>query len=346
MLKRNQELLFLQPLPQARLSQVSAASHLRAVTWALCSVALVSPCLGSAQDYPSKPIRLVVPYAAGGGSDIGARLLGAKLAESLRQQVVVENRAGAGTNIGSEYVAKSPADGYTLLYASPSLTVNMSLYKKLNFDTVRDFSAVSVFTDAPNILVVIPSFPAKSVKELIALGRAKPGLLSYSSAGNGSSQHLAGELFKLNTGLDIMHVPFKGTSPSLTSLVGGEVAMSFANIAAISQYIKAGRLKGLATTGARRSDQMPDVPTLRESGVNMDVTVWYGVLAPANTPLQIVHKLADSINKIAHQPDMVQRLRDLGAEPVGNTPEQFSKQLRDEVAMWAKVVKAAGMRAD
>jgi tripartite-type tricarboxylate transporter receptor subunit TctC len=325
---------------------ISREKSVTAVASALCFIGCLSPALATAQDYPSKPIRLVVPYAPGGGSDIGARLLGAKLAETLRQQVVVENKAGAGTNIGSEYVAKSPADGYTLLYASPSLTVNMSLYKKLNFDTVRDFAAVSVFTDSPNILVVIPSFPAKSVKDLVALGRAKPGMLSYSSAGNGSSQHLAGELFKLNTGLDIVHIPFKGTSPSLTSLVGGEVALSFANPAAISQYIKSGRLKGLASTGPKRSDQLPDVPTLRESGVNMDVTVWYGVLAPANTPAPIVQKLADSINKIAHQQDMVQRLRDLGAEPVGNTPEQFSKQLRDEVAMWAKVVKAAGMRAD
>lgn len=318
----------------------------KAVAWAPCLIALVSPCLGSAQDYPNKLIRLVVPYAPGGGSDIGARLLGAKLAESLRQQVVIENRPGAGTNIGNEYVAKAAADGYTLLYASPSLTVNMSLYKKLNFDAIRDFAPISVFTGAPNILVVSSSFSGKSVKELIALARAQPGTMDYSSAGNGSSQHLAGELFKLNTGLNIAHIPFKGTAPSLTSLVGGEVAMSFANIAAITQFVKAGRLKGLATTGPKRAEQMPELPTLREAGVDMEVTVWYGVLAPAATPTEIINKLADAVSKIAHLAEMVQRLADLGAEPVGNTPEQFSKQLRDEVVLWAKVVKAAGMQAD
>lgn len=311
-----------------------------------CLLTLGMHGLASAQEYPSKAIRVVVPYAPGGGSDIGARLLSSKLAEFFGQQVIVENRPGGGTNIGMDFVAKAAADGYTLLYGSPSLTVNPSLYKKLNFDPVKDFAPISVFTSAPNILVVNIAFPAKTLKEFVAIARARPGAIDYSTSGSGSSQHLAGELFKLRTGLNIVHVPFKGTAPAITSLVGGEVATSFSNVAAISGYVKAGRLRGLGSTGPKRSSQMPEVPTMKEQGVDMEVIVWWGLLAPVGTPAAIVGRLSDAIAKIAMHPDTAKRLRDLGNDPVGGTPEQFAAQIRDEIPVWAKVVKAAAMVAD
>ena len=317
---------------------------MKVIARALCVLSCVCPALAIAQGYPNKPVRIVVPFAPGGGADIAARLLSPKLSEALKQQVIVDNRPGAGTNIGNEHVAKSPADGYTLLVTSPNLVVNMSLYKKVNYDAVRDFAPISVFYVSPNILVVNPSVPVNSVKELVALARSKP--INYSSAGNGTAQHLSGELFKLNTGTNVTHVPFKGTSPSITSLLGGEVQMSFASIPAIIQHVKSGRLRPLATTGPKRAELMPEQPTMREAGVDMEVVIWYGVLAPAGTPAEIVQRLGDLVSKIARQPDMVQRVRDLGAEAVGSTPDQFAKQVRSEVAMWAQVVKASGATVD
>jgi tripartite-type tricarboxylate transporter receptor subunit TctC len=311
-----------------------------------CAAMLLSSGTCFAQGYPARPIRLVVPFAPGGGADIAARLLSPRMGEALKQQVVVDNRPGAGTNIANEFVARSAPDGYTLLVTSPNLVVNMSLYKKLAFDTLRDFAPISVFYASPNILVVNSSFPVDSVRRLVALARARPGEINYSSAGNGTAQHLSGELFKLHTGVRITHVPFKGTSPSLVSLVGGEVAMSFASIPAIIQHVKSGRLRPLATTGAKRAELMPDYPTMKEAGVDMEVVVWYAMLAPAGTPNEIVQRLAELVQKIAADPDMRQRLRDLGAEPVGNTPEQFGQQLRREIVMWAEVVKAAGATVD
>jgi len=300
--------------------------------------------LTAAQAYPNKPVRIVVPFAPGGGADIAARLLGPRLSESLNQQVIVDNRPGAGTNIGNEHVARAPADGYTLLVTSPNLVVNMSLYKKVNYDAVRDFAPISIFYVSPNILVVNPVLPVSSVKELIAYARAKP--INYSSAGNGTAQHLSGELFKLKTGTNVTHVPFKGTSPSITSLISDEVQMSFASVPAIIQHVKVGRLRTLATTGPKRAELMPELPTMKEAGVDMDVVIWYGVLAPAGTPNEVVDRLGDLVAQIARQRDMSQRLRELGAEAVGNTPEQFSQQVRSEVAMWAQVVKASGATVD
>jgi tripartite-type tricarboxylate transporter receptor subunit TctC len=312
----------------------------------LLLVALVCPGASLAQGYPSKPIRLVVGFTPGGGVDINARLLAAKLSEYLGQPVVVDNRPGAGTNIANEFVAKAAPDGYTLLMSTASVAINMTLYRKLNYDTLRDFTAVSLFSASPNVLVVNASVPVMSLAQLVALARARPGALNYSSAGSGTTQHLSGELFKTRTGTDIVHVPYKGTAPALTALIAANVELSFANIPAIHQHVKSGRLRPLASTGAKRSDLLPEVPTLREAGVDMEVVVWYGVLAPAATPPEIVNKLAQLIARAAHAADVRQRLIEQGAEPVGNTPAEFSQQLRAEVATWAEVVKASGAKAD
>ena len=299
-----------------------------------------------AQAYPVKPVKLVVGFSPGGGVDINARLLSSKLTELLGQQVIVENRPGAGTNIANEFVARSAPDGYTLLINTAAVAINMSLYKNPGFDTLRDFSAISIFSSSPNILVVNATVPFKSVAELIIGARAEPGKLNYSSAGAGTTQHLSGELFKTLTGTDIVHIPYKGTAPALAALIGGEVQLSYANIPAIQAHVKSGRLRPLATTGSKRAALMPDVPTMKESGVDMDVVVWYGVLAPAATPREIIGKLAANIEKAAHSPDIRQRLLEQGAEPVGNTPEEFSRILRREITTWGAVVKASGAKAD
>ena len=297
--------------------------------------------------YPARPARVLVGFTPGGGVDINARLAASKLSEYLGQQFIVENRPGAGTNIANEAVAKAAADGYTLLFNSPAVAINMSLYKDPPYDALRDFAAVSVFSESTNILVVPSSLPAKSVAELVALAREKPGTLNYSSAGAGSTQHLAAELFKLRTGTKIVHVPYKGSAPSLTALISGEVQLSFVNPVAIGQHIKSGRLRALGVAGAKRSALMPDVPTIREAGVEgVEVPLWFGLLAPAGTPGDVVHALAAAVKKGAQSPDMQKKLLDQGAEPVGNTPEEFQAMLKDEVARWAEVVKISGARAE
>ena len=300
-----------------------------------------------AQGYPSKPIRIVVGFPPGGGVDINARLLGPKLTEYLGQQIIVENRPGAGTNIANELVARAAPDGYTLLINTAALVINMSLYKKVAYDAVRDFAPLSLFSMAPNILVVHASVPVKTAQQLVALAKSRPGQLNYSSAGAGTTQHLAGELFNLRAGTKIVHVPYKGSAPSLTALISGEVDLTYANIPAISSHVKSGRLRPLANLGPKRSDQLPQVPTMKEAGVaGVEVVVWYGMFAPAATPRDIVAKLGDAIGRAARSPDMKQRLVDLGAEPVGNSPEEFSKLVREELKRWAEVVKVSGARVD
>lgn len=314
---------------------------------ALAALALASSALtAQAQAYPAKPIRLVVGFTPSGGVDINARLLAPKITEYLGQQVIVENRPGAGTNIANEYVAKSAPDGYTLLVNTAALAINLSLYKKVAYEA-RDFAPVSVLSMSPNIMVVHTSVPVKNVKEFIALAKSHPGQLNYSSSGSGTTQHLSGELFNLRTGVKMVHVPYRGTAPSLTALISGEVGLSFANIPAISAHVKAGRLRPLANLGSKRADQLPQVPTMKEAGVNgVEVTVWYGVFAPAATPRDIVNRLSETIARAARSPDLQQRLTDLGAEPVGNTPDEFSKLFGEEVARWAEVVRVSGARAD
>ena len=300
-----------------------------------------------AQAWPSRPVRLVVGFTPGGGVDINARMLAGKLTEILGQTVVVENRPGAGTNIANEFVAKSAPDGHTLLINTAALAINMSLYKNVPFDTLRDFAPASVFSESQNILLVNAAKPYKSAAEVVAAARARPGALSFSSAGSGSTQHLAGELFKLQTRTDILHVPYKGSAPSLTALIAGDVDLIFINVPAVLPHIKSGRLRPLAAAGARRSDLLPDVPTLKEAGINgVEVSVWYGVLAPAGTPREIVATLAAAITRAARSPDIRQKLIEQGAEPVGNSPEEFAALLRDEVARWREVVRVAGIRLE
>lgn len=299
-----------------------------------------------AQAFPSKPIRLIVGFTPSGGVDINARLLGPKITEYLGQQVIVENRPGAGTNIANEYVAKSPPDGYTLLVNTAAIAINLSLYKKVPYEA-RDFAPISILSMSPNILVVHTSVPVKSMKEFIALAKSRPGQLNFSSAGAGTTQHLAGELFNLRAGTKMVHVPYRGSAPSLTAVISGEVDLTYANIPAISAHVKSGRLRPLANLGPKRSNQLPQVPTMKEAGVpGVEVVVWYGVFAPAATPRDVVAKLADTIARAARAPDMKQRLEDLGAEPVGNTPEEFSKLFREEIARWAEVIKVSGARVD
>jgi len=313
---------------------------------ALAASALGLSQVSAAQGYPSKPIRIVSGFAPGGGIDIMARVLTPKLVEALGQQVLIESRPGGGTNIAMEYVVKSPPDGYTLLMNTPPVAINMSLYKKLPFDTTRDLAPITVFSQTPNLLVVHPSVPARSVKELIALARAQPGVLNFSSGGNGTTQHLSGELFKLRTGTSMMHVPYKGTLPSLTALLGGQIELNFANIPSVLEFAKGGRLRALASTTAVRTALFPEVPTMRESGVDMVVVVWYSLLAPAATPREIVVKLAEAAVKAAQSPEIKQRLMAMGAEPVALMPDEAAKFLRDEIALWATVVKASGAHAD
>jgi tripartite-type tricarboxylate transporter receptor subunit TctC len=313
----------------------------------LIALALAMAPLGAmAQNYPTKPIRLIVGFAPGGGVDINARLLGPKLTEYLGQAVIIDNKPGAGTNIANEFVAKSAPDGYTLLINTAAVAINMTLYKSVPYDALRDFAPVSIFSVSPNVLVVPASVPAKNVKELVALARSQPGKLNYSSAGAGTTQHLSAELFKTLTKTSIQHVPYKGSGPSLSALVAGEVQISFANIPAISGHVKAGKLRALALTGSKRSDQLADVPTLQESGINMDVDVWYGVFAPAATPRPVVIRLSETIARAANSPDIRKRLTDLGAEPRGTPADEFAKFFRAEVATWGEVVKASGATAE
>ena len=312
--------------------------------------ALLLACLLSghalAQSYPTHPVRIVIGFTPGGGVDINARLLAAKLSEQIGQQFVVENKPGAGTNIANEYVAKSAPDGYTLLFNSAAFAINLALYRNPPY-ALKDFAPVSVFSESVNLLVVSASLPAKNLQELIAMARDKPGSLNYSSAGAGTSQHMAAELFKLRTGTSIVHVPYKGSAPALTALIAGEVQLSFSNTVAIHQHVKSGRLRALAVAGPKRTDVLPDVPTMKEAGVEgVEVPLWFGLLAPAATPREIVQLLATNVAKAARSKDLHQKMVDQGADPVGNTPEEFQHQLEREVASWMEVVKVSGAKAD
>jgi tripartite-type tricarboxylate transporter receptor subunit TctC len=300
----------------------------------------------AAQTYPARPVRVVVGFPPGGGTDILARVLSPRLSEYLGQPFVVENRPGATTNIASDLVAKSAPDGHTLLFTTSALAINMSLYKNLTFDALRDFTPISVFAESPNLLVAHSSAGA-SVKELLAQAKAKPGAMNYSSAGSGTSQHLAGELFKVRTGSAITHIPYKGTAASLTAVISGEVHFSFANVPAILGHVRSGRLKALAVLAPKRSDLMPDVPTMEEAGVaGVEVPVWYALLGPAGLPRDIINTLNNATVRAARSPDLRQRLVEQGAEPVGNTPEQFSRLLREEVEKWAEIVRVSGAKAE
>jgi len=299
-----------------------------------------------AQQYPTRPVRVVVGFAPGGGVDISARLLAAKLGEYFGQQFIVENKPGAGTNIAAAEVAKSAPDGYTLFMNSPAVVINTALYAKPPYQ-LSDFTGVSIFAATTNLLVVPASLPVKNVQELVRMAKEKPGSLNYSSAGQGTTQHLAGELFKLRTGTQIVHVPYKGSGPSMTALLASEVQLTFINPVAAGGHVKAGKLRALAVTDDKRTELMPDVPTMKEAGVEgVEVSLWYALLAPAATPKDVVEKLGAAVGRAAKDPQVRDALKKQGADPVGNTPAQFNAYLKDEYARWSEVVRVSGARVE
>lgn len=302
----------------------------------------------AAQTYPSKPIRLVVPFAAGGGTDLLARAIAQRLSESLGQTVIVDNRAGAGGVIGAEYVAKAPADGYTLLMGTPGgMTINPNLRLKTPYDVSRDFSPISLATISPFILNVHPSVPVKSVKELIALLKARPGQLNYGTSGQGSVAHLATEQFKALAKVDIVHVPFKGSSLAVTALIAGQLEVLFENQPTILPHIQSQRVRPLAVGTVTRSELLPQLPTMREAGVpEYECSTAFGVLAPARTPEAIVARLHKEIATALKSPEMKSSLAKQGLETVGSTPEQYAAHLRDESARYARLIKAAGIKLE
>ncbi len=319
--------------------------------WPRWALALVTACIASgafAQAYPNHSIRLVVPFPAGGTTDILARDVAKKLTDTLGQSVVVDNRPGAGGNIGADLVAKAPPDGYTLLMGTVGThAINPSLYAKMPYDHIKDFVPVVLVAGVPNVLVVNPSVPVNSVADLIKLAKSKPGAINFASSGSGTSIHLSGELFKTMTGVDMTHVPYKGSSPALTDLMGGQVQIMFDNLPSSLALIKSGKLRAVAVTSLKRAPALPDVPTVSESGVpGFEASSWFGILAPAGTPAPIVAKLNAEVNKWLQSPEGKEQLLAQGAEVAGGPPEQFVAHIRAETDKWAKVVKASGAKVD
>ena len=313
----------------------------------LIAVAVTAP--AAAQGFPSRPLKIVATFEPGGASDILARLLAPRLAESLGQPVLVENRPGAGGNTGTDYVAKSAPDGHTLVMGYIGThAVNPTLYPKIPFDAVRDFAPVAFVASIPSALVVHPSVPAKSVPELVALAKSRPGALNYGSGGSGTAPHLGAELFKLMAGVDLVHVPYKGSGPAVTDLLSGQLSLMFNTMIQTIPHVQSGKLRALAVTSARRSAALPELPTVAEAGLPGYAMVgWFGVLAPAGTPKEAVARLNGDILKALALPDVKERLAKLGSEPTDiRTPEQFGDYIKAEIAKWARVVKAAGMRID
>jgi len=314
------------------------------MTFAICAGLAIAPDLSTPQSYPNKPVRLIVPYASG-NTDTTARIFGQKLGERLGQQVVIDNRPGAGANIGAELAAKAAPDGYVLFYASLSHAINASLYKQLNYNLVKDFAPIALLISSPYILTVHPSVPARSVKELIALAKARPGQLNYASSG--STSYLAVEYFSSMAGLKMNHVPYKSGAPATVALISGQVEVALASASASMPHIKTGRLRGLGISTAQRSPQAPELPTISEAGVpGYDVSTWHGLEAPAGTPREIVARLNAEAMTLLKLPDVQERYRLVDSDTLGSTPEQFGAYIRDEIQKWAKVVKESGAIAD
>ena len=315
---------------------------------ALLVLCAVSPPLAHAQSYPNKTIRMIVPFPAGGATDIVARLVAQKLGDAMGQQVIVDNRGGAAGTIGSDLAAKSPPDGYTILIGTSSThAIAQSLYAKLPYDSVRDFAPVIGIATATIVLSMHPSVPAKTVKELIALAKSKPDALSFASSGSGGVSHLVGEMFKAQAGVQMLHIPYKGDAPALADLVGGQVSLEFGTALSFLPYIQSSRLKALAVTSLKRSLVMPDVPTVAESGLKgFEALQWFGVFAPAGTRAEVVTRLNSEIVKTLHTADMRERLTKLASEVMADTPDQFAAFQKAEIAKWAKVVKDSGARID
>jgi len=320
----------------------------RVITFvAAVAYAVAGSCAHAQEKYPSKQIRLLVGYTPGGATDIMARALAARLTESLGQPVVVDNRPGAASNIASELAAKAAPDGYTLFMGTIANATSMSGYKNLGYDTMRDFAHITQTMTAPSVLATNPSFPAKNLKDLIAAARAKPGTYSFASTGIGSSPHLAGELLKLRTGIDIIHVPYKGGSPAMTDLLGGQVSMSFMTALSALPYLQGGKLHVIGVAAHKRMAQLPNVPTIEEGGVpDFEVSSWNGLFAPAKTPQPIVDKLYEVTVTALKSPQMKEKMEAEGAEPVGQTPAQFRAYVQAEIDKWGKVIKAANVKFD
>jgi tripartite-type tricarboxylate transporter receptor subunit TctC len=299
-----------------------------------------------AQAYPVRPVRIVVPFAAGGSTDISARLIGQWLSERLGQQFVIENRPGAGSNIGTELVVNAPPDGYTLLLVGASSAINATLYDKLNFNFLRDITPVSGINSVPFIMAVHPSFPAKTVSEFIAYARANPGKVNMASGGNGTAGHLSGELFKLLTGLNMVHVPYRGEAPALTDMLAGHVQAMFGTMPASIEYVRAGKLRPLAVTSARRSELLPDLPTVGDFVPGYETSAWQGIGAPKNTPVEIIDRLNKEINAGLADPKIKARVADMGGTVLAGSPADFGKLIADETEKWGKVVKFSGAKPD
>jgi tripartite-type tricarboxylate transporter receptor subunit TctC len=301
-----------------------------------------------AEGYPSKPIRFVVPYPAGGPLDTVARLLGQKVAEGLKQPVIVDDKPGAGGNIGADAVAKSAPDGYTILMGAVAThAINPSLYASMPYDAAKDFAPITQVASTPNVLVVNPSVPAANVREFIAYAKAHPGQLNFGSGSSGSAGHLAGELFKSLAGVDMVHVPYKGAAPAMQDLIGGQIHLMFDNLASSLSQVRAGRIRALAVTTARRSSLAPELPTIAESGLpGFDISTWFGVFAPAGTPPEVIARLHDEFARALAAPEVREKMLNLGAEPVASRPAEFAAYIRSEAAKYALLVKSSGARAD
>ena len=320
---------------------------LKAVCAAAALLALGRAAGLSAQSYPERPVRLIIPLSAGGSADIMARHLAQKLGERLGQQLVIDNRPGAGSIIGTEIAARAPRDGYTLLLAGSSFASAPALHRKLPYDPLKDFAPITMPATAPGLLVVHPALPVRTVNDLIGLARAKPGEINYGSPGNGTAPHFAGALFNMMARIDMVHVPYKGASPAITGLMGGQVQVSFASMPSAITQARQGRLRAVAVTGAKRSAALPELPTVAESGMpGFESGSWQGLFAPAGTPAAIIGRLHREVASVVHLPEIVAQLARDGSEPVGNTPEAFSKYLAGELAKWARVAKDARMHVE
>ena len=327
---------------------IRASFLIRLAAAGIFGAALLLPAIAQGQGYPNKPIRLVVPFPPGGSLDVVARAVGAKLSEAWGQPVVIDNRPGAGGNIGADLVAKSPPDGYTILEGALSThAVNVTLYGKLPYDPIKDFAPISLVAITPNVLVLNPAAPFNTVPELIAYAKANPGNLSFGSGSNGSAGHLAGELFKTDAHIDMVHIPYKGGAPALQALLAGDTQLMFDNLANSMQQVKAGKLKAIAVTTAKRSALVPELPTLSETGVpGFDIYTWWGFMAPAGTPKEIIVKWNTEVTRILNTPEMKAFFAQQGAEPAPTTPEQFEALIKSEITKYAKIIKESGAKVD
>src|SRR5467141_5440031 len=297
--------------------------------------------------YPSKPLRFILPFPPGGPTDILGRLIGERLASSLGQPVIVENRGGAGGNVGAEAAAKSAPDGYTIVLVAPSLAISTSLYSKLNYDAVRDFAPVSLVATVPNVMVTHPSVPTNTLAEFIRVAKTRPGEMNLGSGGSGTSNHLAGELFNIVAGVRLVHVPYKGVNLAMSDVLSGQIQLVVIGVPAVAPHIKAGKLRALALVAPQRAAALPEVPTAAEAGLpNFEVTTWYGILAPAGTPKTIVTRLNAELVKIMHSSDLKERLAAMATDPATSTPEEFADYIKREIAKWGEVVRQAGVKAD